>query len=185
MLHKHFLLGLFSVLFMLSQPLQAQETYKHGLGLRVGSSYGLTYKTFFKNQLAFEGILSTRYYGKYNGNNGWGNNNYNYRYYRSGGVLTGLLEYHIPISKLPELSIYFGGGIHLAFWQGRNYDPYYYENRTYLFLGLDAIIGAEYVFKEVPIALAIDIKPSFHFSPHDNFWPDEAALSVRFLLDRL
>jgi hypothetical protein len=185
MQYKHYLLGLIVALLLCSGTLEAQETYKHGLGLRLGSSYGITYKTFFKEKLAFEGILSTRYYGEYRGNNGWGNNNYNYRYSRSGGMLTGLIEYHIPIPELPELSIYFGGGVHLIFWRGEWYDPNYYEDRTYLFAGIDAIIGAEYVFKELPIALALDFKPSFHFAPHDNFWPDEAALSVRFLLDRL
>lgn len=173
MLHKHFLLGLFAALFLLSQPLQAQETYKHGLGLRAGSSSGISYKTFFRSDLAFEGILSTRYYG----DNGWG------RDYQ-GGMITGLIEYHIPISSIPELSVYLGGGAHLAFWRGYRNHPHYRDDRTYAVLGVDAIVGLEYVFKDFPIALALDYKPSFHFG-WNHFWGDEGALSIRFLLDRL
>ncbi len=181
------MLSFLAVLLLSPSTSWAQESYQHGLGLRLGSSYGISYKTFLKNNLAFEGILSSRYYG-YRGNpgNGWGNNNYRHRYYRSGGTITGLLEYHIPIEKVPELSFFVGGGLHLAFWQGDDDDPFYDdEDRSYAIFGLDAIFGVEYVFKDLPLALAFDIKPSFHFTPYDNFWPDEVAISVRFLLDRI
>ena len=165
----------------------AQDSYKHGLGLRLGSSYGLTYKTFLSDKLAFEGILSTRYYGRsFSYYNGKGNKDgYWGKSAGKGGNLTALLEYHIPFPKAEGLQFYFGGGLHIGSRRGYKDHYYYPEDRNYLTMGLDLIIGLEYVFQEVPIVLGLDYKPGFDFIGAYRPWGDEVALSVRVLLSRL
>lgn len=80
---------------------------------------------------------------------------------------------------------YIGGGIHIGSWKGYKDHPYYPEDRNYFTMGVDFIIGMEYQFKEVPIVLALDFKPAFDFVGATRPWADEAALSIRFLLDKL
>lgn len=163
--------------------LQAQY-YKHGLGLRLGNSYGLTYKHGFSDKVALEAILATRYYGGYNYHNGrkdgW--------WKRSGGdgfTLGALIEYHLPIKDVSGLNWYFGAGAHIGSW--RSYYDYdnWYNDRAYFIFGLDVILGIEYSFKEVPICLALDYKPAFNIIGYPRLWPDDVAFSIRVLLDKL
>jgi len=157
------------------------------LGLRLGPSYGLSYKSFLSEKLAVEALFSSRYYGRnygyYTGNGKkpkyWANAS------GPGATLTALLEYHLPFPDVKELQWYIGGGIHIGSWKGYTDHPYYPEDRNYFTMGVDFIIGMEYQFTEVPIVLALDFKPAFDFVGATRSWADEAALSIRFLLDKL
>mgnify|MGYP001615571992 CR=1 FL=1 len=48
-----------------------------------------------------------------------------------------------------------------------------------MILGVDGIIGLEYVFDGVPINLSLDYKPSFNITP-GFFDPSGGALSIRY-----
>jgi len=42
----------------------AQKNYNTGLGIRLGYAYGLSVKHFLSESVSFEGIVSSRYYGR-------------------------------------------------------------------------------------------------------------------------
>ena len=119
--------------------------YNNTIGLRIGETSGISYKHFFNNGNAFEGIVSA-----------WP--------YTFGA--TGLYEKHLP-TLVPGLKWYFGGGGHFnSGGHRRTYYRYYGDyNRAYAYqsndfaTGVDGIIGVEYKFKEIPLALSTDLKP--------------------------
>lgn len=152
--------------------------YKTGFGVRVGGDGGLTIKHFIKSNRAIEGILSRS----------WG---------YGGARLTGLYEVQKSIKDFKRVSWYYGIGAHVAFYNAGyyGYRPYnggYYDNKgkwhstsyknNYSSFGVDAILGLEYQFLEIPFTLGIDIKPYFDFTETNNrFW--DAAISIRYVLN--
>ena len=93
---KHLIISCLAATFLLglAQKTAAQDPYLHSIGLRAGNLGGLTYKRFFTDQHAVEGIAG------FNFQNG--------RIFS----LTGLYEYHIFISY--ELNFYLGAGLTLG-----------------------------------------------------------------------
>lgn len=163
---------IFFGLMATTQTVQAQS-YKNALGLRLGSPFGITWKHLFTEKHGFEGIAGSRG--------------------RSLEII-GLYEYHIyPAKRAPEFDLYFGGGAHVGFyggydgrydgrkgyWKGR---PYWATEDPYVGVGLDAIIGCSYTFKNAPVNLGIDYKPAFGFLTYQGFLRGDAAISVRFVL---
>lgn len=138
--------------------LKAQD-YQNALGLRAGLSTGITYKHFLSTTDAFEGILTTR----------WGGFN-----------LTGLYERHGRAFDTDNLYYYYGGGAHIGAWSGRN-NPWFNNTNTYTVIGIDGILGLEYVFEEIPFNISIDWKPGFNLIGYTGFWGDEVALSFRYI----
>lgn len=154
------------------QPAAAviQTDYKDAFGIRFGSTSGITYKHKFNSYNAMEVLLGT--------------------YPHAIGV-TGLYERYLPTS-INGLSLYLGAGAHVArgyysYW-GYTYNPdndqYYYYTRSFHYgpvIGIDAIGGAEYKFKDVPVALSLDLKPYAEFyrgkGPYKRLDP---GLGVKF-----
>lgn len=133
------------------------QDYRTALGLRLGSSTGITIKHFTKRGAALEGLLTTRW---------------------DGGMITGLYEVVGNAFDEPNLSWYFGGGAHIGFWDSH---PYWLDRgETRSVLGVDLILGLEYTFDEIPLNLGFDWKPAINLVGHQGFWADEFALSVRF-----
>lgn len=124
----------------------ASDLYTKAIGVRAGETSGLTYKHFFTDIEAFEGILGI-----------WPN----------AIGLTGLYEKHVPFGNVDGLNWYFGGGAHLSIGTGKLYyfqregNRYYSYRRSYpgLAVGLDGLIGAEYKIPKAPLAISFDIKP--------------------------
>lgn len=176
---KYFSLLLFLVLFAMQGF--AQQNYKTSLGLRLGWSYGFTVKHFFTPKMAFEGIVSTRYFG----GRGWGNYKKGWWGRNDHGVnLTALLEWHFPIGKVQGFNWFIGGGLHVGTWRGYSDHPYYPGNRWFMTLGLDAIGGVEYTFAKIPLTLQADLKPSINFAFGGRFYPgfDEIGISARYAI---
>ncbi|MCB0619949.1 MAG: hypothetical protein KDC43_26035 [Saprospiraceae bacterium] len=138
---------------------QAQD-YNTGIGLRAGSSNGLTVKHFISSDAALEGLLALRWRGIH---------------------ITGLYEVHRPLGRTAGLNWYFGGGGHIGFWGGYKEHPWFDDDNNYTVIGIDGIIGLEYNFQEVPINLSLDWKPAFNLIGYTGFWGDEVALSIRFI----
>ncbi len=131
------------------------QTYQTAIGIRGGFSNGITGKHFISDHSAVEGILSLR-------NKGW--------------MITGLYQVYNPAFDVDKLYWYYGGGAHIGYWEK-------YES-NHFGLGLDAIIGLEYMFSPVPLAISIDYKPMFNFYNLPRFMANEVALSLRYTFGR-
>jgi hypothetical protein len=150
-----------SIGLIITNPLKAQE-YKTAIGLRAGSSSGLTVKHFLNQKSAIEGLLTSRW---------------------RGFQLTGLYELNGNAFEVPHLGWYFGGGAHLGFYD--YYDKHPWMDDRYndgAIFGLDMILGLEYTFEEIPLNLALDWKPEFNFVGYNGVWGDVLALSIRFAI---
>lgn len=149
-----------ATLFIVTFSAEAQ--YETSLGLRLGGwENGVTLKHFLAEGSAIEGILSTRWRG------------YN---------LTGLYELQSEISDVDGLYWYIGGGAHIGHWDTRYYNGWGKSyNGTYTILGIDGIIGLEYVIPDVPISISADWKPAINLIGWSGWWPDNGALSVRYI----
>ncbi len=134
------------------------QDYNTGVGLRGGTSQGLTVKHFVGDKAAFEGILSTR----------WG-----------GFEITGLYEIHNVAFEVDNLKWYYGFGAHIGFWDGN--DSWGDADKAYTVIGLDGILGIEYSFSEAPISIGLDWKPAFNVIGYPGVWPDGGALSIRYI----
>lgn len=139
-----------------SFALKAQD-YRTAIGLRVGTNNGLTIKHFTKPKVAFEGIVSTRY--------------------KALGV-TGLVEGHTRFFDVNRLNFVYGAGGHVYIWgENKRYNSPF--DRTSV-IGVDGILGLEYTFKEIPINMSLDWKPTFNLNANDGFWGDETGFSIRY-----
>ena len=142
-------------IFALISNSKAQD-YQNAVGIRLGPSYGLTIKHFITTNDAVEGILTTR----------WGGFN-----------LTGLFERHSKAFETDGLYFYYGGGAHIGSFN----NSWFNDNINHMVIGIDGILGVEYVFPDVPFNASIDWKPGFNLIGYSGFWADELALSIRYI----
>ena len=160
--------GFILTIFLLqSQDIQAQ--YNFSLGLRLGGTTGLSGKYFYQPTKAVEGII------------GW---------YGNGFSLTCLVEKYTPVYNTTGLYIYYGGGAHVAFYDGgpayvshfgREID--YYRSNDVGF-GINGIVGIEYRLPEdIPIAISVDLKPFIELGTggHVGFAPDP-SIGIRIII---
>jgi hypothetical protein len=147
----------------------SDNTYTNGIGLRVGSENGVTYKHFFRPTLAFEGTVTTGYRAL---------------------VATALIEKHFPILPDDGLDLFVGGGVHAGHW-GRiiYYTPQYTpEGEKYYVkrysdsptVGIDGIAGVEYRIPDIPFTIGADMKPFLDVFHPDQSWL-EGAISIRYV----
>lgn len=147
--------------FMLSMACVGfAQNYKTGVGLRGGWFNGITAKHFIKDDVALEGILSTRW---------------------SGFNFTGLYEVHRSAFDVEGLVWYYGGGGHIGFWNGEDVEWGSKKTGSYTVVGIDGIIGIEYTFRDIPLNLSIDWKPVVNLVGHSGFWGDGGAVSIRYV----
>ncbi|MEX2511896.1 MAG: hypothetical protein WD398_03230 [Cyclobacteriaceae bacterium] len=133
------------------------QSYATSAGLRLGVTNGLTIKHFIKDNTALEGIIHSRYRGV---------------------ILTGLYEVHKDINDVRGLRWFYGGGGHVGFWGSSigRYDSY----RNTTIIGIDGIIGLDYLFEDFPLNVSLDYKPAFNLTGVTGFWGTESALSLRY-----
>lgn len=103
--------------------------------------------------------------------------------WQRGGRLTGLLEFHWDIPGAPGLKWYVGPGVHVSFYNDKNY---YYRNNTvngsYVTAGLDGVIGLDYKFNKIPLNLSADWQPSVEFGDgrYKGFGGDFGGIAARY-----
>jgi len=148
---KHFLI---TILLIIS--FQSQAQYVNAVGLRAGLYSGFTYKYFFMDDTAIEGILHTRW-------NSW--------------EVVGLLENHQELTP-DGLTWYYGYGAHLGFYDSQYTD--WYESGTTVVGGIDGIIGLEFMIPDSPVVIGFDWKPYFNIFGHSGIYADGGALSLRY-----
>lgn len=135
--------------------LSSAQKYDFAVGLRLGYPYGITGKLFLSESLAADVTLLSN--GHYLG-------------------AVGLLELQKKSTSQPNWDWYYGAGAHatLDLFDG-----------TGMSVGLDGIVGAEYVFKDMPLAISFDWIPSFNLIKPEGdggfiFW--QFGVGIRYLL---
>ena len=90
-------------------------------------------------------------------------------------------QYHVPITALPGLQWFIGGGLALT--------NTFSDNSSYrgIGFGLFPTGGADYKFAKIPLDVSVDIRPTFRvFSPayydYDNFYFPDFGFSGRYIL---
>lgn len=141
----------------------AQGLYKDAIGLRLNGGAGISFRHYMDSQKSLEGILYTRWHGM---------------------NVCGLLQVNYPVFPEPGFRFYMGAGGHIGAWD-TYYTPWWDEDKhhTRFIAGVDGQIGLEYKFQEIPLNLAIDWKPAINIFGHANFWADDVAVSVRYVID--
>lgn len=155
----------------------SSSAYKWGIGLRLGEPTGLTVKKYNANASAWEFNLgrSARLGHHYDGDDFYENSRYEdkdmYKYYGYTPGFTTALQVRYMLSKplngLEGLSLYYGGGLQARFTPVRYRYAYYYENGwdweyredrvTDIDLGLDGVLGLEYMMKDMPLSFFLDV----------------------------
>jgi hypothetical protein len=129
--------------FLFISKLSNAQGYTAAAGLKFGGfENGISIEYFTARNVALEGVLG----------------------FRSGGlVFTGLYEIHQEVFNVHELKFYYGAGAHLgAIGKGAyrrfNGDSQIF-NKSQVLLGIDGVIGLEYVIPGSPIAVSLDLNP--------------------------
>ena len=159
--------GFTILLFLVAFELNAQ--YKTAVGFRVGGTTGIDGKFFIRESKAIEGIVGT---------------------FGNGISFTALIEKYSPVYNATGLYVYYGGGGHLAFYNGRSrYYGYfgrevdYYRNND-VALGINGIVGLEYRMPDgIPISFSLDLKPFIELGSggYVGFAPDP-SFGVKIIL---
>lgn len=144
-------------LFLLLSSANSQE-YRNAIGIRAGLPTGLTYKRFFDENSAIEGVLGTRWRGV---------------------SFSVLYAYHKETKIYPGLRWYFGGGAALGFYD--NQSPWVVGNEYKAIFGIEAVLGIDYTFDKVPVNLGFDWTPLYNIIGYTDFDFLQFALSVRYL----
>jgi hypothetical protein len=129
--------------FLLISKRSSAQDYKAAVGLKFGGyENGISAKYFTTNDVALEGLLGFRSHGV---------------------VITGLYEIHQEAFGVKELKFYYGAGAHIGaegsglYRRFNGSDEYY--NNSHILLGVDGVLGLEYVIPQSPIAVSLDLNP--------------------------
>jgi hypothetical protein len=135
------------------------QSYDQALGLRGGTTNGITYKHFLSEQDAAELIAG---------------------FQDNGLRITGLYERHVSAFDEEGFYWYYGAGGHLGFYDN-DYDPPYRDGDRDggTAIGLDGIAGLEYRIPEIPLTISADVKPFLEFTETDLYLWD-TGLSLRY-----
>ena len=153
-------------LLVMGSNLVNAQTYKNGIGLRLGWGYGLTFKHFLNEKAALEGILNYRSYGYAD---------YNYNYLR----ISALYLIHNPISSVEGLQWYYGGGLMFQSWGG-DFKTYLPGEKT-TNIGIMGALGLDYKFSGAPISVTADWLPTIILGGYGNGFAGEAGgLAIRY-----
>jgi hypothetical protein len=154
---------LFLLVFTAAKQSVAQG-YENAIGLRLGTSQGITFKHALANDGMLELMLTSR----------WGGWNF-----------TAMYQKYAPAFNADGLYWYYGAGAHIGFYDGNDNDknPWYDEDddEDHVIVGIDGIIGLEYQIGEIPFHVGLDWKPAFNLFDEAGLWADEVALSIRYV----
>lgn len=145
---------LFAFVFVnLSFCVFAQE-FKYAAGIRAGYTGGVEFRIYTDDLNSYKFLLGSR---------------------NKGTIIHAIKEFHRPdlFTFTDRLNFVYGFGVHAGYerWDQRyyNYNTSYYVTRTAFIAGLDGLAGLEYLFREVPLSLGIEVKPSFDLFGRDMF----------------
>ena len=167
---KIFLCAIFA---LISFGSAAQQLYEKSGGVRLGHTSGITFKKFVTEDEAVEMILSGR---------------------NEGMQFTAMYLFHQPMefSFNDRFYLHYGIGGHVGYEKfddisktlsNATGDEFIYESKSFFTMGVDASLGIEYRWLEVPATFGFDVKPYFNFigmrHTKARFW--DAAISFKYV----
>jgi hypothetical protein len=156
---------LLAVIFCFSGPQVTAQNYDNAMGIRAAWGFGGTFKHFFTEKIAAEGIV-----------NYWNRGTLGFRYSRT--RISALVQMHNDLSNVAEgLQWYAGGGAFVGFWGG-NFSRYYEYNQTEI--GVSGVLGLDYAFADLPINVSVDWMPSVAFVG-GGFSASAGGIAVRYI----
>lgn len=159
-----FIISIISLFIISSNSLQAQS-YDNAAGVRVAWGFGGTFKHFFSEKIAAEGVV-----------NYWSRGTLGFKYTRT--RITALVEMHNDLSSVADgLQWYVGGGAFAGFWGGEFSRLYEYDQTQ---IGLSGVIGLDYVFADLPINVSVDWMPSLALAGGGGFFGNAGGIAVRY-----
>ena len=87
-----------------------------------------------------------------------------------GFKVTGLYEIHVPAFQTNELFWFYGGGGHIGSKDPKNIN-----------IGVDGVVGLEWVVREIPFSFSMDLKPSLELIDDIDLSVFQAGLSIRYV----
>jgi hypothetical protein len=141
---KKIIFSLFGLLtaLLVSKNANAQN-YTAAAGLKFGGyESGVSIKYFANTMVSLEGDLGIVSHG---------------------AVFTGYYQLNQVAFGVPELKFYYGAGAHIGSEGSGTYQTFGGQVETYnsahILLGVDGVIGLEYVIPKSPIAVSVDLEP--------------------------
>lgn len=149
--------------------------YNMAVGLRGAYDIGINYRQFLSDHIAIEGLISHEL-----------NEPLGYKltltaqYQRNAKIAFGLG------SSLVRIAWYVGAGAHVAYYKQFLYPIrgklYEYYPTSVTPVGIDAVIGLEYRFKRIPLAIGVDARSYYEiYKPGDSFL--DGGAFVRYVFD--
>lgn len=143
------------------------QDYERSVGIRFGGVPGICYKKFTNDVDAVQMIMT---------------------FHRAGVQFTILRQYYQPafFHVTERLFFHYGWGGHLGFSNLSN-EIYTFNNETYrkeefsAGLGIDGIVGFEFRFIKLPIAISFDYKPYFEMNVPKFFENNQADFSITLM----
>ncbi|MEQ6168043.1 MULTISPECIES: hypothetical protein [unclassified Ekhidna] len=163
----------YAIFALISISSAAQQLYEKSGGVRLGHTSGITFKKFVTEDEAVEMILSGR---------------------NEGMQYTATYLFHQPMefSFNDRFYLHYGIGGHVGYEKFDDIsktlsnaagDEFIYESKSFFTMGVDASLGIEYRWLEVPATFGFDIKPYFNFigmrHTKARFW--DAAISFKYV----
>lgn len=129
------------------------------VGIRGGWYNGVSFQHYLDEGRAVEGLFQ----------------------FTQGGInLTGLYEFHEPINDTQGFGFYYGAGAHVGTYKEGRYNMFGDRNTiSGAVLGIDGIVGIEYILDAVPLQLSIDYKPALNIGGGDLWLFHDTALGIR------
>jgi len=130
------------------------QGFKQAAGIRAGLTGGLEYRIYTDDLNSYKFLLGSR---------------------ERGLLVHAIKEFHRYdlFTFTDQLNFVFGAGVHIGYerWdqQYYNYNTSYYVTRTAFIAGLDGLAGLEYMFRDVPISLGLEVKPYFDLFGREMF----------------
>lgn len=159
---------LFIILLLVLPSIGFAQVFENAVGIRGGLTAGFEYRFYTDDANSFKFLLGTH----------------------DGGVqIHALKEFHQYdlFSFTDRLVLIYGAGLHVGYeqWEKRYIEGNYTwdEDRTAFLVGLDGLIGLEYLFSEVPVSVGFEAKPYFDLLGREMFNVQlfDFAFTVKYL----
>lgn len=131
-------------LFLLLPTLAFSQVFEKAVGIRGGQTSGFEFRFYTDDVHSYKFLLGTR---------------------DDGLQFHAFKEFHEydMFTFTDQLVFFYGFGAHVGYEQWDEYhvanNTSWYEERTSLIAGIDALAGVEYVFYEVPVSIGFEVKP--------------------------
>jgi len=133
--------------------LSYSQEFKHAVGIRAGYTGGVEYRIYSDDLNSYKFLLGVR---------------------NDGALIHVIKEWHRfdMFTFTDKLTFVYGAGVHMGYERWNQ--QYYNYNRSYVtraafIAGIDGLAGLEYMFREVPISLGLEVKPYFDLFGREFF----------------